>query len=85
MNRQQAINFVKNSPAKFFIYPTGGEGYSGKKTPKAEAIRDIQSMDDETWGDGDIDIAKSETTLQKHPGILFRQLRINIVTSSARI
>ncbi|MBJ2355830.1 hypothetical protein [Sphaerochaeta sp. S2] len=49
MTRENAIAFIENSDSEFFRY-----GDLGYVTSKANALEDIQNMEDEVWGDGDV-------------------------------
>lgn len=49
MNKKQALEFVKRSAATHFRY-----GDLSYLTSKRDALQDIQNIDDEAWGDGDI-------------------------------
>jgi len=49
MNRQEALEFVKASQATGFRY-----GDLSVVTSREDAIIDIQAMEDEAWGDGEI-------------------------------
>lgn len=49
MTRQEALEFIKRSPATHFRY--GDLSYA---TAKDDAIADIMNMDDDMWYNGDV-------------------------------
>ena len=49
MTRREAIDFIKRSKAKYFTYGLEGSDL-GTPVEKFEALQDIISMDDFTWG-----------------------------------
>ena len=49
MTRQEAIDFIRASEATGFRY--GDLSYI---TEKQDAIKDIENMEDEAWGDGKV-------------------------------
>ncbi len=49
MTRKEAIEFIENSQATGFRY--GDLSYI---TEKQDAITDIENMEDEAWGDGEV-------------------------------
>lgn len=49
MTRQEVIEFIRASEAEGFRY-----GDLSYVTEKADAIADIENMEDEAWGDGEV-------------------------------
>jgi hypothetical protein len=49
MTRKEALDFIKSSEAEGFRY-----GDLSYVTEKADAIADIENMEDEVWGDGEV-------------------------------
>ena len=49
MTRKEALDFIKSSEAEGVRY-----GDLGYVTEKEDAIADIESMEDEAWGDGEV-------------------------------
>jgi hypothetical protein len=49
MTRHEAIEFIEKSEAKGFRY-----GDLSYVTEKQDAIQDIENMEDEAWGDGEV-------------------------------
>jgi hypothetical protein len=65
MTRENAIAYIENSDSEFFRY-----GDLGYVTSKADALEDIQNMEDEAWGDGEVieaEYAFNEEGEQEYP------------------